>query len=439
MTAARLPSGARSGGSRRAGAARAVALLVALAGLAWAAPASAQAPAAAPTAFAADATQPGVVSMIFWGAQGASVRFYERVKGRLEPLGAARSASGTPTILRDATTWSCDRLVRRFEARVTLPDGSRGRGSYGVRTVSCAQRFSLSAPRRVRTGGLARIRVVDRWRIGGITTRLCARRAGAARSCRTVRFRRAVTIATRRLRLRRGGRWRVELLVRRHRVRRTVTVGGGRIAREVAPPTVLATGDSTMQGIDSYLSDELGDAATLRSDVRLGSAISRTSFWPQHAARQTKRLRQRVTLISVGAAFDSFPMKTPSGTEAQCCDGDWMLAYSRRVRAMMRRYLRSGRGRVLWLTPPLPRDPVRLKIMAAVTPAILRAAEGLDRVTVVRVDLLFAPGGAYSETIRWRGRDVRVRDADGVHLNVAGTAIVAQLLAPEIRKELRRR
>ena len=53
--------------------------------------------------------------------------------------------------------------------------------------------------------------------------------------------------------------------------------------------------------------------------------------------------------------------------------------------------------------------------------------------TVIRVDQLFSPSGTYTEVIRYRGRDVRVRDSDGVHLNISGTAIVARLLAPAIR------
>ncbi len=102
----------------------------------------------------------------------------------------------------------------------------------------------------------------------------------------------------------------------------------------------------------------------------------------------------------------------------------------------MQTYLRRGRGRVFWLTPPLPRDPVRLQITIPITLAIERAATGLAGVKVVRVDQLFAPDGVYTEVIRHRGRDVRVRDADGVHLNISGTAIMAQLLAPEIRRAL---
>jgi hypothetical protein len=191
-----------------------------------------------------------------------------------------------------------------------------------------------------------------------------------------------------------------------------------------------------MQGIDSFLADELGETATLHSDVQIGSAISRGTFWTRHAMSQIEDMRPRVTVISVGAALDAYPLLTPRKATAQCCDEPWVRAYSRRVRTMMQRYLRAGRGRVFWLTPPLPRDPTRLTITTAITAAILRAAEGQDGVTVTRVDQLFSPDGVYADVIRYRGRDVRVRDSDGVHLNISGTAIMAQMLAPAIEEAL---
>lgn len=391
-----------------------------------------------PTAFAADATRVGVISLLFWGAQGAEVQYFERVGDRRERLGRARSAAGAVTLLKDARPWSCVRLTRRFEARATLPDGRTASGEYGVRTQSCAQRFRVEAPARVRPGGLARVRIVDHWNVGAIRPRLCITPPGGRRACRTVAFARAVAVATRRFRAEKRGRWRVELRVRDHRVRRYVAVGGDTKVRSVTLPSVLATGDSTMQGIDSHLSDELVDDAVLRSDVQLGSAISRGSFWTEHAATQTRRLRQRVSVMSVGAAFDGFPLASPAGgASVECCDEPWVALYAERVRAIMRTYLRRGRARVFWLTPPVPRDPVRLKITTAISAAIERAATGVEGVTVIRVDRLFSPDGRYTEVIRHRGRYVRVRDADGVHLNVSGTAIVAQLLAPEVRRAIR--
>ena len=55
----------------------------------------------------------------------------------------------------------------------------------------------------------------------------------------------------------------------------------------------------------------------------------------------------------------------------------------------------------------------------------MRAGRDIGGVRVLRMDLLFTPHG-YREVMRYRGRDVRVREADGIHLNVAGTAIAAR-------------
>jgi lysophospholipase L1-like esterase len=53
-------------------------------------------------------------------------------------------------------------------------------------------------------------------------------------------------------------------------------------------------------------------------------------------------------------------------------------------------------------------------------------------VQILRMDLLFTPEG-FRDVIRYRGRDVAVRDVDGVHLNVAGTAIEARIVAEALR------
>jgi hypothetical protein len=195
---------------------------------------------------------------------------------------------------------------------------------------------------------------------------------------------------------------------------------------------VLATGDSTMQGIDSFLADELGDAASVHSDVRPGTGISRGGYWMWHAASQTERLRQRVTVMSVGAATDALTMPTPAGALVACCGEPWVQEYSRRVRITMQTYLRGGRARVIWLTPPEPRYPPRAAITHALDAAVVRAAQGLAGVTVIRIDLMFSPDG-YRDVIRYRGRDVRVRESDGVHLSVPGTAIAAKAVAQAIR------
>jgi lysophospholipase L1-like esterase len=397
-------------------------------------PAVARADALAPAPelhfFAADTTEAGVVSLFFFGAEGAPVVYYERIGSRLERLGTRTSAAGTPTKLENAVTWRCARLVRRFEATSTLPDGRRAVGAYSVRTPSCATRFELGVPRRLAAGEVGRIRVVDRWGNGGVSPQLCIRPPHTGRDCRTLRLRRAVAVSTRPFRATAPGRWRVELRIRGHRVRRSIAVGDAGTAT-AAPPVVLATGDSMMQGIDSFLADELGDTATVRSDVRPGTGISKPGGpWGRLPARQVKRLHPAATVVAIGAV-DGFPMPAADGTTQQCCGTGWIAEYTRRARSIMLSYRRRGRGRVIWLTLPIPKGP--RDVADAVNRSVLDAAGGLPRVSVLRLDQVFTPDG-FREVMPYRGRSVRVREADGIHLNIAGAAIAAKLVAAELRK-----
>ncbi len=357
--------------------------------------------------------------------------YFECVGDRAQHLGAARTAPGTPTILRDATTWSCHRPNRRFVSTAPRADGSLGVGVYSVRTMSCAQRFELRVARRASPGARVRVRVVDRWGIGGIRPTLCVTPPRERRSCKTLAFPRAVAVASRRVRATTRGSWRIELRAHGHRVRTSVAVGTGAKAAGAPAPLVLATGDSMMQGIDGFLTDELGDAARVRSDVRPSTGIGKGTYWMPWAAAQVAKLRPSVTVMSIGAN-EGFAMPTPGGASAACCGEPWVAEYARRVRKMMRTYRRHGRGRVLWLTLPMPRDARHVPVFGAVNRAILRAADGLSAVKVVRMDLLFTPAG-YREVMRYRGKNVRVREIDGVHLSISGTAIAATAIARELR------
>ncbi len=381
----------------------------------------------------ADATHPGLIDLIFYNAKGSRVVFFECIGDGLKRITSMRAPQNDPTELEEAATWSCDRLTRRFGAVTTLPDGSVAFGSYSVRTPSCASRFALSAPRRAKPGSKPRVRVVDRWGIGGIRSQLCIGPAGADPRCKPLQFPRAVSVASRRFRAIQRGRWRVELRVRDAKVATTVAVGGETRGRESKPPIVYAAGDSTMQGVDSFLGDELGEDYYVRSDSRPGSGITRGVYWKFHAESQTKRLRQRVTVFSVGAASDGNPIPTALGVPIPCCGDAWIQEYANRVRVIMQTFLRDGRGRVVWMTPPEPRFAPRAAITHAVNIADERAAQGLAGVKVLRIDKMFSPNG-YQDVIRYQGRDVRVRESDGVHLNVAGTAIAAKAVAKAIRE-----
>jgi hypothetical protein len=98
---------------------------------------------------------------------------------------------------------------------------------------------------------------------------------------------------------------------------------------------------------------------------------------------------------------------------------------------MMKTYRRRGRARVVWLTLPIPRGARTWT--DAVNAAVVRAANGLERVTVLRLDLVFTPDG-FREVMPYRGHDVRVRVSDGIHMTIAGAAIAAKLVAATLRR-----
>jgi len=397
-------------------------------------PADPCAPAPTTSVFGANTNRVGVVDLHFYRAAGAPVTYYECFGERAQRLGTRSFDRGGITSLHAATPWRCDLLTRRFAATAPRPDGTLSRGTASVRTSSCARRFRLDLPRRVERGRLARIRIVDRWGTGAIATQLCVTppRAGRA-SCRRVAFAPAARAVSRRLRLVAEGRWRVELRVRGFRVRAMIAAGVRAVAQP-APPRLLATGDSTMQGVESFLADELGPTATVFGDVRPGLAISKGNQLRPVARAQVARLAPRTTIVSIGA-IEGFAMRSAAdGEEHECCGEVWVAEYARRVREIMGFYRRSGRGRVFWLTIPEPGDPSRVAINAAVNRAIVRAGRNVAGVRVLRMDLLFTPDG-YRDVMRYRGRDVDVREDDGIHLNVAGTAIVAR----EVARALRRR
>jgi len=418
-----------------------VAILVALVASATAnaaAPArsaSACVPAPATAQFGASTNRLGVIDLVFRSAPaGSSVTYYECVGTRATPLGTRRATGELFTSLTAATVWRCGRLRRHFAAILTMPDGSSQRGTSSARTKSCARRFTLDLPARVQPGRLARVRVVDRWGIGGIRTRLCLTPPGDRRTCRTITFAAAATVATRRFRMRTRGRWRVELHVRDDRVRGAIAVGGaGADAKPL--PKVLATGDSTMQSVDSFLSDDLGDEANVISDVRPGVGLSKGEGWTAVANAQAARVRPTATVVSIGAA-EGFPMRDAAGVTRECCDAAWIDEYTRRVRQTMLTYRRGGRGRVYWLTLPAPREANAVGLFNAVNQAILRAAQGMAGVRILRTDELFTPNG-YRDVMRYRGRDVRVREPDGIHLNISGAAIAARVVARALRDTTR--
>ena len=202
---------------------------------------------------------------------------------------------------------------------------------------------------------------------------------------------------------------------------------------------LLATGDSTIQIIDSLLEQRLERrrATRVRSDARISTGVSKPFMldWVKRAREQARSLHPDVTVISIGAN-DGFPMKTRTGASAGCCGAAWTREYARRVEAMMRSYRRGGRSYVYWMTLPAPRRGDFARVYRAVNRAIVRAAQRVGRgVRVIDLVKVFTPGGHFRQYVRFRGRRVNARQPDGVHLSVAGAKIAATLVVDRLQAD----
>lgn len=201
-----------------------------------------------------------------------------------------------------------------------------------------------------------------------------------------------------------------------------------------APPprhalrTLLVTGDSMSQPLDSDLAEALDpDGVKVIREPHIGTGISTTFVvnWAKLAESQVKADRPQAVVVFIGAN-DGFPMTGPEGREVACCDAAWAAIYADRVRQIMDTYRQGGAAEVYWLTLPAPRDPARAQIARVVNAAIEVAAQPWAAdVQVLDTVPIFTPGFAYRDAMEIDGRQTIVREADGIHLNAAGSSLLA--------------
>jgi hypothetical protein len=216
-----------------------------------------------------------------------------------------------------------------------------------------------------------------------------------------------------------------------------VLVLGLPIAADARSRRVLATGDSMIQIVDTYLSKQLRPKHfRVRSDAHIGTGISKPSQfdWVAHARKLARSYRPRATVVFLGAN-EGFPLRW-HGKRRNCCSRPWRLAYARRAQAMMHSFARDGASLVYWLNLPAARPRHWNRIYRAVNTALKRAAdtEG-EPVRLLDMAKLFTPSGHFQQTIKRGGRRVSVRQSDGIHLNRRGARIAATYVVRRMRRD----
>jgi hypothetical protein len=272
-------------------------------------------------------------------------------------------------------------------------------------------------------------RVTDRWRVGLLSATLCLTAPGArATGCHPVALRRGQVRGAFPIHATRTGRWHVEIRTPGHgRFRAAVDVRG-----RTTPLRLLATGDSMIQIIDSYLKERLHGRASVRSDAHIGTGISKPFGldWVRHAASTAASYRPDVTVMAIGAN-DGFSLN-----KTACCGEPWVAAYTTRVKRMMRAYARRGAAMVYWVTLPAPRKANFARVFRAVDAALHRAARAFPgQVHLIDTVPTFTPGFSYRASLCGKGGCHVVRQADGVHFNVRGASIVEGMIERAMRAD----
>ncbi|MEA2171328.1 MAG: uncharacterized protein QOF76_4628 [Solirubrobacteraceae bacterium] len=325
-----------------------------------------------------------------------------------------------------ATTWQCAHLTRTFAVSGTHPDGTQETNTFTVRTPSCAHRFSLDYKPQVQPGTIATIFLRDTFETGSAKARLCRKAPGllATKRCQTISFAPSQPVARTQFGVPTKGRWKITLSADKQRTDRVLDVGVKPRPSDIATlPDVVTTGDSLMQGPDALLGDRLAGRADVHSDVHIGSGLTKQIVvdWTKLPGAQVKEFHPKATLLFLGTNDDS-PIQPPGGEYIACCGPDWIAEYVRRAQIAMKTYTAHG-GHIFWLTIPLPADGYRQKNVLAVNLALQQAVQGIPRAHLIDMAAIFTPNNQYRATMPYEGKEVRVRQPDGVHLSVAGSNI----------------
>jgi hypothetical protein len=210
-----------------------------------------------------------------------------------------------------------------------------------------------------------------------------------------------------------------------------------------APPktrlhTVLVTGDSMSEPMDSYIADTLSpDGIKVIQDPHIGTGISTTLIvnWGKLSAYQVQHYHPNAVVVFIGAN-DGFSMPGPNGQQVNCCGVEWATIYAQRARQMMNTYRQDGVARVYWLTLPTMRESARSEITNTVNAAINVAAEPwMDQIRIINTVPVFTPGNHYRDSMTINGQPTIVRESDGIHLNNAGSQLAAKIVLASVAKD----
>ena len=205
------------------------------------------------------------------------------------------------------------------------------------------------------------------------------------------------------------------------------------------PLRLLVTGDS----LSGYLGPILVDAAVAAGpvhgyvDTHNGTGLTRPDFvdWSVVAKQQVASDNPDAVVVFIGGN-DFQNMTVADGKVLIAGTPEWTAEYQRRAAICMGIWTQSGARRVYWLSMPPARNPDWAAIDGQIDVALQRAATTVPGAKYLDVLGPVTDHGKYADFVKDdSGRPVLVREADGVHLNITGSTIVANEVLPVIEQD----
>lgn len=207
------------------------------------------------------------------------------------------------------------------------------------------------------------------------------------------------------------------------------------------PLRLLVTGDS----LTGYLGPELvNEAAAIGPvqgfvDTHNGTGLTSPSFvdWSVVAAQQVAQDHPDAIVVLIGGN-DFQNMTLPDGKFFLAGSAAWTQEYARRAAICMRIWAQGGKARVYWLAMPPARNPQWAHDDAQINIALQQAAAQVAGTEYLDILGPITNHGQYADFVKnAAGQPILIREQDGVHLNIAGSTIVAHEVLPVIKREWR--
>lgn len=194
------------------------------------------------------------------------------------------------------------------------------------------------------------------------------------------------------------------------------------------PLRLLVAGDSLVGYLGPELIDEVSRVTPVRGfvDSHNGTGLTRPDFvdWSIVARQEVKSDNPDATVVLIGGN-DFQNMTLPNGRFFLAGTPAWTREYERRATICMQIWARQGNRRIYWLSVPPARDAGWAHDDTQINLALRRAAARVPGAEFVDVLGPVTDHGRYADFVKVNGLETLIREPDGVHLNVAGSALVA--------------